>query len=91
MPMASMSPTVITTVSLPRHLEAGPRAVPAANRDLHEVGRPHVRDIRGMEEMGGVHSLIHVALLDIDMPIEVDDPEIAVDERRNAADVRIGN
>ena len=44
-----------------------------------------------MEEMGGVHSLIHVALLDIDMPIEVDDPEIAVDERRNAADVRIGN
>ena len=42
-----------------------------------------------MKEMRGVHALIHIALLDINVPIEMNDAKVAIDERGYTADVRI--
>ena len=44
-----------------------------------------------MKEMRGMHPLIHVAFLNVNVPVEVDDPEVAVDKRRDPADIRIRN
>ena len=36
-----------------------------------------------------MHALIHVHVLHVDMPVEMNDPDIAVDMRGDATNVRI--
>ncbi len=38
-----------------------------------------------MEPWTGVHDLVHVLLLRVDVAVEVDDPELALDRLRHAA------
>jgi hypothetical protein len=44
--------------------------------------------VRGPKPRRRVHPLVHILLLDVDMAVDVDDADIAVDMRRNAANVR---
>src|SRR5205823_9981155 len=77
--------------ALPPNLDAGPWRLPAANPDLHEVGRRCVREIRGMEPGRGVHALVEVRFLSIDVAIEMDDTDGAIHVRSQPADSRIAN
>ena len=44
-----------------------------------------------MEPRGRVHPLVHVALLEVQVAVEVDDPDAPVDVRGEAADVRVAD
>ena len=44
-----------------------------------------------MEPRRCVHPLVHVALLDVQVSIQVDDPDAAVDVRRDPANVRVAD
>ncbi len=57
-------------------LHARPGRLPAADTDLHEVLRRHVRDVRGVEPGRRVHALVEVGLLRVDVAVEVDDAEV---------------
>ena len=72
--------------AFPTHLHPCPRGLPAADADLHQVGRGRVLDVGGVEPRRGVHPLVEVGLLGVDVPVEVDDADVAVHIRRHAAD-----
>ena len=63
--------------ALPADLHARPGRLPAADADLDQVLRRHVREVRGVEPRRGVHPLVEVGLLGVDVAVEVDDPEVA--------------
>src|SRR6185437_4380457 len=44
--------------------------------------------VRGPEPGRGMHPLIHVLFLNIDMSVDMDDADVAVDVRRDAPNVR---
>jgi hypothetical protein len=70
-------------------LYAAPRDLPAPDAALHQVLRRGVRDARGVEPRRRVHPLVHLLLLDVHVPAEVDDPDVAVYVGRDATHVRI--
>ncbi len=72
-------------------LHPGPRRLPAADADLHQVGRRRVLDVGGVEPRRGVHPLVQVELLGVHVPVEVDDPDVAVEVRREPPDRRVAD
>ena len=74
--------------AFPAHLHARPRRLPAADADLHQVGRGRVLDVGGVEPRRGVHPLVEVGFLRVDVSVEVDDADVAVHVRRQSADRR---
>ena len=77
--------------ALAADLHARPRRLPAADADLHEVLRGHVGDVRGVEPRRRVHALVEVGLLRVDVAVEVDDAELAVEVLRHAAHRRVAD
>ena len=67
-------------------LDRGSRDLPAADADLDQVSRGDVRDVGGVKVRGGVHALVQVFLLDVRVPIDVDDADLLGSARGDAAD-----
>ena len=58
-------------------LHTGPRRLPAADPDLHEIFCRHVGNVRRMKPWCGMHALVEIGVLRVDMPVEVNDAELA--------------
>ena len=71
---------------LAANLDPGARRLPAADPDLHEVGRRRIRDVRRVKPRRRVHAFVEICLLGIDVAVEMDDADRAVDPRRQPAD-----
>ena len=50
-----------------------------------------VRDVGGVEERRAVHPLVEVVLRHVGVAVEVDDADVAVDVRRQAADIGVAD
>ena len=64
-------------LALATHLDARARRLPAADADLHQVLGRDVGQVGGVEPRRGVHPLVQVGLLGVDVAVEVDDAEVA--------------
>ena len=73
------------------HGRSGAIARPAADADLDQVGGRGVRDVRGVKERRAVHPLVVVVLGQIEMAVEVDDADVAVEARGDAADIGVAD
>ena len=62
-------------VALSRLGHAVARHLPAADAELHEVGGRHVRQVGRPVPGRGVHALVQVLLLDVDVAVEMDDAD----------------
>mmetsp|Transcript_15444 Transcript_15444/g.50774 ORF Transcript_15444/g.50774 Transcript_15444/m.50774 type:complete len:277 (-) Transcript_15444:471-1301(-) len=65
-------------------LHRGARHLPPANPDLHQVLRRYVREVGRVEPWRRVHPLVQVLLLDVGVPIHVDDANLLRRARRDA-------
>ena len=88
-PIMTMSSIVSTVVPRPRPtFTPGTWRLPAADAELHEIYRRRIRNVGRVKPRTGVHPLVHVGLLRIDMPIDMNDPDRAIDVRGDAAHIR---
>jgi len=62
--------------------------LPATDADLDQVGGRGILDVGGVEPGRGVHPLVEVGLLGVDVAVEVDDADVPVEVRRQTADRR---
>src|SRR5207245_2480948 len=63
--------------------------LPPSDAELDQIARWHVGDIRRMEPGRRVHPLVEVGLLGVDVAVEVDDPQVALEVRGDAAHRRV--
>ena len=72
-------------VALARLLHAGARHLPAADAELHQIGRRHVGQVGRPVPGRGVHALVEILLLDVDVAVEMDDADALRRALRDAA------
>ena len=78
-------------VALASHLHARARHQPAADTNLDQIGRRRIGNIGGMEPGCAMHPLVHVCLQDVDVAVQMDDADVAIDVGRNAAHIGVAD
>ena len=75
----------------PSDLHPGPRSLPPADTDLHEVRCRSVGDVCGVEPRCRVHPFVEIEFLSVDVAVEVDDADVPVDVGGESTDGWVAN